>query len=65
MGLIRAEMIVPRVDDSDDVEAHSERRDGDQGARVGLVYLGIALVAGLFGFGLGAWGLTRYRRRRS
>jgi hypothetical protein len=72
-------MIVPRVDDSvlmtskptpsDETPDPAKRARGpDQDGpppTVGLAYLGIALVAGLFGFGLGAWGLTRYRRRRS
>ena len=78
-AVIRAEMIVPRVDDSvlmtskptpsDETPDPAKRARGpDQDGpppSVGLAYLGIALVAGLFGFGLGAWGLTRYRRRRS
>lgn len=78
-AVIRAEMIVPEVDDS--VLMTTERapidkwstpattvsgtdRDGPQ-STVGPIYLGIALVAVLFGVGLVGLGLARQRRKRS
>ena len=78
-AVIEADMIVPNVGDSvlmtagptpsDEtsrpvIGAPGLDQDGPP-STVGLAYLAIALVAGLFGVGLGVWGLARYRRRRS
>lgn len=61
--VIRADMIVPEVDDS--VLMTRETNPSDKTSDTGMaapVYLGIALVAGFISFGLAAWGLIRYRR---
>ena len=65
-AVIRTEMIVPEVDDSVLMtpERYPSNKTSDTGM-AGPVYLGIALVAGFISFGLAAWGLIRYRRRRS
>ena len=78
-AVIRTEMIVPEVDDSvlmttetvpidkrstPAATASGTERDGPQ-STVGPTYLGIVLVAGLFGLGLVAWGLARHWRKRS
>ena len=77
--VIEVEMIVPHVGDSVLTAAGPTPSDETPGPLMGapeidqdgppstgwLAYLGVALVAGLFGGGLGAWGLARYRRRRS
>ncbi len=65
-AVIRTEMIVPEVDDSVLMTAEPASNDTTSAAGMAApIYLGIALVAGFISFGLAAWGLIRYRRRRS
>ena len=64
---IEADMIVPRIAgtfDGDSVPATAApRRDRGDTTTGRLVHPGLAVLAGLVGVGLGAWGLVRYRRR--